>query len=128
MSTIALYVLLKMDAIGCVFGAFAFLFGMFAFGIAVAHIPAQDNPELWIKVRRFARCHWPWSITLSILCAIANALLPSTKEMAVLLIAPRIINNAQVQELPQRVLTLATEWMEELRPAKLKDEVKHEEK
>ena len=42
--------------------------------------------------------------------------IPSTKQMAVILVAPKIINNEQVQKLPQQVLDLANDWMNELKP------------
>jgi hypothetical protein len=45
-------------------------------------------------------------------------LIPSTKQMAAILIIPKIVNNQKVQEIPNKLLTLAEEWMDELRPTK----------
>lgn len=48
----------------------------------------------------------------------ASTMTPSTKDMAAILIVPRIVNNEKVQEIPSKVLDLATEWLEELKPNK----------
>ncbi len=55
---------------------------------------------------------------LGIFMLIATALTPSTKEMVAILIVPRIVNNEKVHEIPSKVLDLATEWLEELKPNK----------
>lgn len=47
-----------------------------------------------------------------------GAFIPTSKEMAAILIVPKIVNNAKVQEVPDKLMTLATEWLEELRPSK----------
>ena len=52
----------------------------------------------------------------------AMTLIPSTKQMATILVLPSIINNEQVQQLPHEIIDLSMEWIEELRPPK--DEVK----
>ena len=43
-------------------------------------------------------------------------LIPNTKQMAVILVAPKVINNEQVQELPNQIMELANDWLKELRP------------
>jgi len=48
--------------------------------------------------------------------AIGNIFIPSTKEMCAIKIIPRIVNNEQVQELPNKIVELANEWIEELKP------------
>jgi len=49
-------------------------------------------------------------------------LTPSTKEMAFILVAPKLYDavskNKDLQEMPSKVVTLANEWLEELRPEK----------
>ena len=49
---------------------------------------------------------------------------PSTKEMCAIKIIPKIVNNEEVQELPNKVVELANEWLEELKP---KNEFREEE-
>jgi len=47
---------------------------------------------------------------------LASAILPTTKQAAAIIVLPKIINNAKVQELPDKLLGLAEAWMEELKP------------
>lgn len=53
-----------------------------------------------------------------ILLFIIDCFIPSTKQMAAILIIPKIVNNAKVQEIPDKLLSLAEAWMEELKPSK----------
>ncbi len=41
---------------------------------------------------------------------------PTTKQMAAIIIIPCIANNEQVQELPNKILELGNAWLEELKP------------
>ncbi len=62
------------------------------------------------------------SIQIFCLCIVVGAcFIPNTKEMCVIKMLPRIINNEQVQELPQQIVELANEWIEELKPPKEQD-------
>lgn len=45
------------------------------------------------------------------------SLIPSTKQMAAIIIIPKIVNNQKVQEIPDKLLSLAEAWMEELKPS-----------
>ena len=49
---------------------------------------------------------------------IAVALVPSTAQMAAIVVVPRIVNNEQVQTVGSRLYDLATEWLDELKPEK----------
>lgn len=53
--------------------------------------------------------------------------LPSTKQMAAIMIVPRIANSEKVQTVGNRVYDLAVEWMEELKPNKTGKEDKIDE-
>ncbi len=53
--------------------------------------------------------------------------IPSTKQMAAIMIVPKIVNNEKVQTIGNKVYDLAVEWMEELKPNK-ESEVKDAEK
>jgi hypothetical protein len=46
------------------------------------------------------------------------AFTPSTKQMAAIMIVPKIANNEKVQTIGNKVYDLAVEWMDELKPAK----------
>lgn len=43
---------------------------------------------------------------------------PTTKEAAAIYLIPKIANNEKVKEIPSKFLSLADEWLEELRPKK----------
>jgi hypothetical protein len=47
----------------------------------------------------------------SILFVLATLFVPTTKEMAAIIVVPKIVNNEQVKELPENVLDLANEWI-----------------
>jgi len=43
---------------------------------------------------------------------------PSTKQMAAILIVPRVVNNEKVQTVGNKLYDLAVEWMDGLKPKK----------
>lgn len=45
---------------------------------------------------------------------------PTTKEMAAIYVVPKIANNETVKDLGEGIVTLAREWIQELRPNKTK--------
>lgn len=51
-----------------------------------------------------------------LLLILGSLFIPTTKEMCAIKAIPMIVNNEEVQEIPDKVLELATEWIEGLRP------------
>lgn len=49
---------------------------------------------------------------------IGGLFIPNTKEICAIKVLPAIINNEDVQELPNKVVDLANEWLNELKPKK----------
>jgi hypothetical protein len=47
-----------------------------------------------------------------------SVFIPTNKQIVAIIVVPKIVNNAKVQEVPDKLLTLFTEWAEELRPGK----------
>ena len=47
-----------------------------------------------------------------------SCLIPTTREMAVILVVPRIANSEKVQQAGNKLYDLAIEWMAELKPNK----------
>lgn len=75
-----------------------------------------QNKELLPVSRKSLR----WSIPCFILSWIlitGACLIPTTKEMCAIKAIPMIVNNEQVQELPNKVVELANEWIDELKPS-----------
>ena len=54
-------------------------------------------------------------VAISTLCV---TFIPSTREMAAIMIVPKIANNEKVCDVGNRLYDLAVEWMDELRPGK----------
>lgn len=52
------------------------------------------------------------------LIAFSSIFIPTTKEMCAIKAIPVIVNNEQVQELPNKVVELANDWIDELKPNK----------
>ena len=75
------------------------------------------------RLRPFPFAVLPFAIVLFL----AHALIPSTKQMAALIVVPRVISavseNEAIQKLPGKILNLADEWVNELSPQK-SDEAK----
>ena len=57
-------------------------------------------------------------LALAFLMMLSHALIPTTKEMAAIIVVPRIANSETVQQLGDGIVNLAQEWMKELAPKK----------
>lgn len=61
-----------------------------------------------------------WLPILSLIALLAtlaiSAFTPSTKQMAAILVIPKIANGEKVQTVGNKIYELAVEWMDELRP------------
>lgn len=53
-----------------------------------------------------------------LLSTTAHLFIPTTKEMCAIKVLPVIANNDEVQQLPNKVVELANEWIDELKPNK----------
>lgn len=59
-----------------------------------------------------------------LLGATISALIPTTKEMAAIVVIPAVANSESVQGLGEGIVTLAKDWMKELSPSRVsKDEL-----
>lgn len=103
-----LYLILRLDALSEAAFAFAIITGIiFAITLIVSAINYNDE-----KAKKAAK---PWAINFSIvfittlLLAIA---IPSTQQAAVIYCLPKIVNNEQVQKLPDNLLRLANQWID----------------
>lgn len=89
---------------------------LLAFGLVGRFVAAADGigepyTSLWGKVVRVS--------ALAILVSgVFLVLTPTRREMAAIIVVPRIANSETVAEIGDGVKTLAVEWLEELRPDK----------
>lgn len=67
--------------------------------------------------KNFFRIVWIGFPVMFILSIVAN-IMPTTKQLAAIYLLPKIMENKKVTDLPDKALTLANEWLEELSPAK----------
>lgn len=110
-----LYWLTRMDSLRNIFsmGALGCLVSLILIGI----IGAEVNGPNKFPWKLFHRVIATGAFLFSIGCFI-----PTTKEMAAIVIIPKIVNavsaNEQIKKMPDNLLSLANEWIEELKPDK----------
>lgn len=61
------------------------------------------------------------SIVFAALSLVAAVFVPTTKQMAAIIIVPKIANSEKVQTVGNKLYDLAVEWMDELKPARAKE-------
>jgi hypothetical protein len=65
-----------------------------------------------------------WGMAVVVLLVMVMTFIPASKQMAAVMIVPKIANSEKVQTIGNKVYDLAVEWMEELKPNKKGNEVK----
>ena len=114
------YWITRLDAIREAAGLVCFLGVLFTGAglFAVFVCTAEDVPDpfrtIWRNVTRFAAF-------LFLVAELVRVLTPTKREMAAIIVVPRIANSETVAENDDSVKTLAVEWLEELRPNKKGD-------
>lgn len=88
--------------------------GLLGSFVATADEMGEPFYSLWKKVVRVAALALVVSGTVLVLT-------PTKREMAAIIVLPRIANSETVAEIGDGVKTLAVEWLEELRPNKKGD-------
>ena len=109
-----MYWLVKLDDICAMFGISAvMLFVAAIVCMLIKAINGYDNSDY--------DCYRAYGIRLfaaSALAMVCCTFMPSTKQMAAILVVPRIANSEKVQTVGNKLYDLAVEWMDELRPRK----------
>jgi hypothetical protein len=82
----------------------------------------ERNERCWTcNEKRNHKVKWPLMTFLTAIAVLFTVcFIPTTKEAAAIYILPKVANNEKVQAIPSKILTLADEWLEELRPEKKK--------
>jgi hypothetical protein len=125
MSPLQLYFLIKLDALTGFFGAMGTCLIVFIIISLIAWgIMSDCNKDSGAKAKKFVSTHIKWAIPLGFIFIVLATFLPNTKEMAVIYVVPKILNNAEVQKLPNQLLTLSEEWLEKLRPENINSTTK----
>lgn len=118
-TTAQMYWLTRLTPLGNVLGGFAIVGYAATIVLLVTGLLFQEDifeektRAIALKLQRASPCIG----IVATLLVIANCLLPTTREMAAIMIVPRIANNDKVQDVSNRIYDLACEWMDSLRPS-----------
>jgi len=113
MTEMELYWLLKLDHIRSFFETSVFV--LFLGGLILLLVVSINLSEGNIESKKWLFI--PMSMLLmALLSGISVALIPTTKQMACIVVLPKIINDEQVREIPSKIVDLADSWIDELKP------------
>ena len=120
-TTSEMYWLTRLDDINCALGLFSILGGVATFLLyVVGAFEYADAPDRRRQVWQIAGR----ALSSVILALIVGTFIPTTKEMAAILVIPKIVNNEKVQDAGNKLYDLAVEWLEALKPEKNTKEAK----
>jgi len=101
------------------------LWAIGAFIIFICSIPNLDiMTKFWETFKSFKILHIIVAVLL-IFFSVIQVMLPTTKQMALIYVVPKIVNNENLQKIPDNVLQLINGYLEELTEniGETKDEV-----
>jgi len=110
MNAWTIYWILKLDDIQLLFAILG------SCGVAIVvfllmPILMESNWERWRK-------DWMTAIIIFSFIILLAVLMPSTKQLATIIVAPKIINNEQIQQMPEKLLELGNKqvdkWIKDL--------------
>lgn len=113
-----MYWLLRLDGIKDMFEVITVLLTiavvLLGIGFLVCFfISKADEHEDATRVAKSLKHGFLITVLLCLFFTFVWILLPTTKQMAAILVVPKIINNEQVQELPEKIVELGNEWMDD---------------
>ena len=114
MDYLVLYFIIILDAISSTCNTTAIISGILFTLMGAVYIvnydkAVEDDRKVRIAIK-------PWMYLLSIVFSITTFLaiiVPTTKQAAVIYCLPKIVNNEQVQEIPDKLLELSNTWLDE---------------
>lgn len=101
-----------------------FCFGTFTGNRSYEMFVHKSDEELKVVHTRFRRISWRCAafgcvtLTMTVVCPVLETLIPTTREMAAIVMVPAIVNNEKVQTVGNRLYDLAVEWLDKLGPKK----------
>lgn len=113
-----IYWLTRCDAIKALTTGLAFVSAALAVFVFVASKLSEEMPEEETTKNPFGRGFYKTALAIFITALLGSTFLPSTKEMAAIIVIPRIANAKNVQQLGEGIVTLAQGWLRELSPKK----------
>lgn len=103
-----LYLILRLDVFSHISNVAAIVAGII-FAVTLIAYAVNYNNEKDKKASK------PWAVNFGIIFIISLLLtiaVPSTKQAAVIYCLPKIVNNEQVQKLPDNLLRLTNQWID----------------
>lgn len=113
-----IYWLTRCDAIKALTTGLAFVSAALAVFVFVASKMSEEMSEEETTKNPFGRGFYKTALAIFITALLGSTFLPSTKEMAAIIVIPRIANAKNVQQLGEGIVTLAQDWLRELSPKK----------
>lgn len=115
-TTMQMYWLVMLDSINIGSVIMCALFGVCIFVMIGFMVESYKCPT-------FVKVCTPLFVLFFLVSLATCVFLPSTKQMAAIMIVPKIVNNEKVQTMGNKIYDFAVEWMDELGPKK-KSELK----
>jgi len=116
MTALDIYLLIILDPITCISQILAIISGVLMLG-AIAMFITNDLDE---EAKEIGKVGIKLSTPIFILTFLIGVFLPNTKQMAAIIMIPKMYNaiteNKQLNELPNNVVQLANDWINELKP------------
>jgi hypothetical protein len=135
MTAMFLYILLKLDSIIEMAKSISSPVSFFFFGALVILVISwliqsvvrmddesgsekikKDADRIAKNFRKVSYRMIAWSLPCWLVIHFIIGLLPTTQEMAIIYVVPKVVNNKQVQAIPGKLLTLSNEWLDKLHP------------
>jgi len=110
MTSFQFYILTRLDSIGILCFVIAIISGMVIFWLSLFSYDQRD------EIRELFKHYIKLSVIIFIISISVTVLLPTTKEALLIYSVPQILNNKEMQKLPDNVLRLLNEKIEEWRP------------
>jgi len=128
MSAVQLYFLLKLNTIVGVFVIASVLLAITCLALLIVWGARESDFNDTETIKKLIKRHFKWLLPLSLFFALTAAFIPSTKEMAALIVVPKICeaatSNKELMALPGDIVSLASAWIKELRPKNIKESAK----
>lgn len=123
-TTSQMYWITSLDAIVKMLSVFVLLLGLIMFGLVAGGCMLRNDYSTTERGYATGRRLHKAALRLIapfLFLVFAFTFTPTTKQMAAILVVPRIANSEKVQIVGNKLYDLAVEWMDELRPNKNKN-------
>lgn len=111
MTSMQMYWIVILDSVVVASGLLTVVFG-FLSATVMAYMSDTRDSEAWPL--------FAIGGVMTLLMALVWTFTPSTKQMAAIVVVPKIVNSEKVQDVGEKLYGLAVEWMDELHPSKVK--------